>query len=123
MGTNELLDLSSAIVDAWSVPGGPPAGAIEGPTNRVTNELTEIDDGLSFIESFSNIVTFRTDEGLVLFDASSVFTGKGCVSSLRAWADDPIHSLVYTHGHVDHVGGSGHFVEDGEARGHAAPRV
>jgi alkyl sulfatase BDS1-like metallo-beta-lactamase superfamily hydrolase len=123
MGTNELLDLSSAIVDAWSTPGGPPAGAPDGPTNRVTNELTEIDDGLSFIESFSNVVTFRTDEGLVLFDASSAFTGKGCVASLRGWADDPIHSLVYTHGHVDHVGGSGHFVRDGEGRGHAAPQV
>jgi alkyl sulfatase BDS1-like metallo-beta-lactamase superfamily hydrolase len=123
MGTNELLDLSGAIVDAWSRPGGPPAGAPEGPTNRVTNELTAIDDGLAFIESFSNVVSFRTDDGLVLFDASSVFTGKGCVASLRGWADDPIHSLVYTHGHVDHVGGSGHFVRDGETRGHAAPQV
>ena len=57
--------------------------------------------------TFSHVVAFRTDEGLVLFDASSVFTGKGVTASLRAWADDPIHSLVYTHGHVDHVGGSG----------------
>lgn len=120
---SELLDLSSAIVDAWSTPGGPPAGAPEGPTNRVTNELTEIDDGLSFIESFSNVVSFRTDDGLVLFDASSVFTGRGVTASLRAWADDPIHSLVYTHGHVDHVGGSGHLCADGHARGHAAPTV
>ncbi|WP_426573540.1 alkyl sulfatase dimerization domain-containing protein [Aquihabitans sp. McL0605] len=124
MGTSsELLDLSSAIVDAWSTPGGPPPGAVEGPTNRVTNELTEIDDGLSFIESFSNIVTFRTDEGLVLFDASSAFTGRGCTASLRAWADDPIHTLVYTHGHVDHVGGSGFLLDDAERRGHEAPAV
>ena len=36
-------------------------------------------------------------------DASSVFTGRGATQSLRAWADDPIHTLVYTHGHVDHV--------------------
>ena len=120
---SELLDLSSAIVDAWSVPGGPPAGAVEGPTNRVTNELTVIDDGLSFIESFSNVVAFRTDDGLVLFDASSVFTGRGITASLRAWAEDPIHSLVYTHGHVDHVGGSGHLVADGAERGHGAPTV
>lgn len=122
-GPSELLDLSSAIVDAWSAPGGPPPGAVEGPTNRVTNELTELDDGLSFIESFSNIVTFRTDAGLVLFDASSAFTGRGCTASLRGWADDPIHSLVYTHGHVDHVGGSGFLLADAEARGHAAPAV
>jgi alkyl sulfatase BDS1-like metallo-beta-lactamase superfamily hydrolase len=119
----ELLDLSSAIVDAWSTPGGPPPGAPEGPTNRVTNQLTAIDDGLGFIESFSNVVAFRTDDGLVLFDASSVFTGRGCVDSLRAWTDEPVHTLVYTHGHVDHVGGSGHLVHDAHQRGHADPAV
>jgi alkyl sulfatase BDS1-like metallo-beta-lactamase superfamily hydrolase len=123
MATNELLDLSSEIIDAWSTLGGPPEGAIDGPTNRVTNQLTELDDGLAIIESFSNIVAFRTDDGLVLFDASSVFTAKGCVASLRGWTDDPVHSLVYTHGHVDHVGGSGHLVQDGHDRGHAAPQV
>ena len=121
--SSELLDHSAAIVDAWSMPGGPPPGAPEGPTNRVTNELSEVGDGLAVVESFSNVVAFRTDEGLVLFDASSVFTGKGVTASLRAWADDPIHSLVYTHGHVDHVGGSGALLADGEGRGHAAPRV
>ncbi|MCU1358551.1 MAG: yjcS [Acidimicrobiales bacterium] len=120
---SELLDHSSAIVDAWSAPGGPAEGAIDGPTNRVTNELSVLDDGLGFVESFSNVVAFRTDDGLVLFDSSSVFTGRGVTDSLRAWADDPIHSLVYTHGHVDHVGGSGHLLADGAERGHAAPAV
>ncbi len=118
-----LLQHSGAIVDAWSVPGGPPLGAPEGPTNRVTNELSELGDGLAVVESFSHVVAFRTDAGLVLFDASSVFTGKGVTASLRGWADDPIHSLVYTHGHVDHVGGSGALFADGAERGHAAPRV
>ena len=124
MGTSsELLDHSAAIVDAWSTPGGPPAGAPEGPTNRVTNELSELGDGLAVVESFSHVVAFRTNEGLVLFDASSVFTGKGVTASLRAWTDEPIHSLVYTHGHVDHVGGSGALLADGRERGHVAPRV
>ncbi len=120
---NELLDLSSAIVDAWSTPGGPPPGAPEGPTNRVTNDLTELDDGLAIIESFSNIVAIRTDAGLVLFDASSAFTGRGCVASLRSWSDDPVHTLVYTHGHVDHVGGSAFLAADAAARGFRAPVV
>ncbi|QXC61189.1 MBL fold metallo-hydrolase [Aquihabitans sp. G128] len=119
----ELLGLSGAIVDAWSAPGGPPAGAPEGPTNRVTNELSELADGIAVVESFSHVVAFRTDEGLVLFDASSAFTGRGVTASLRAWSDEPVHSLVYTHGHVDHVGGSGALLADGAARGHAAPHV
>ncbi len=123
MGTSELLDHSAAIVDAWSTPGGPPAGAPDGPTNRVTNELSDLGDGLAVVESFSHVVAFRTDEGLVLFDSSSVFTGRGVTASLRAWADEPIHTLVYTHGHVDHVGGSGALVADGRERGHADPRV
>ena len=121
--SSELLDLSSAIVDAWSTPGGPPPGAPEGPTNRVTNELSVLDDDLAVVESFSHVVAFRTDEGLVLFDASSAFTGRGVTASLRSWADDPIHTLVYTHGHVDHVGGSGFLMADATERGHGAPRV
>lgn len=123
MGTSELLAHSAAIVDAWSAPGGPPDGAVDGPTNRITNELSELDDSVAFVESFSNVVVFRTDTGLVLFDASSAFTASGVTASLRAWADDPIHTLVYTHGHVDHVGGSGALLADGRARGHGRPRV
>ncbi len=121
--SSELLDHSAAVVDAWSTPGGPPDGAPEGPTNRVTNELSEVGDGLAVVESFSHVVAFRTEEGLVLFDSSSVFTGKAVTASLRGWADEPVHSLVYTHGHVDHVGGSGALVADGRERGHADPEV
>lgn len=121
--TPEILEHSSAIVDAWSTPGGPPEGAPSGPTNRVTGQLSDLGDGVSLVEAFSHVVTFRTDDGLVLFDTSSTFMGDAVTRSLRAWADDPIHTLVYTHGHVDHVGGSGALVADGRDRGHAPPQV
>lgn len=126
MTSPEILDLSSSIVDAWSHPDGPAADAPEAPasiTMRVTNELHELADGLSFIESFSNVVTFRTDAGLVTFDASSPFTGAGITRSLRAWSHDPLAALVYTHGHLDHVGGSGALIADGIERGHDTPEV
>lgn len=123
MATPEILEHSAAIIDAWSAPGGPPSGASDGPTNRVTNELSDLGDGVGFVESFSNVVALHTDDGLVLLDASSVFTGSGVVRSLRAWNDAPVHTLVYTHGHVDHVGGSGRLLADGEERGYPAPEV
>ena len=96
MSGSELLDLSSAIVD----------GKLDGPTSRITNELSELDDGLAIIESFSNIVALNTGDGLVLFDASSVFTAQG-----------------YTHGHVDHVGGSGFIASEAKTAGHELPNV
>ncbi|MBK9181016.1 MAG: MBL fold metallo-hydrolase [Acidimicrobiales bacterium] len=110
----DLLALSAEMIDRRE---------LTGPTNRVTNELSEIDESLAVVESFSHVVAFRTGDGLVLFDTSSGMTGGGVVESLRRWSADPVHTVVYTHGHVDHVGGSAALVADGRTRGHADPRV
>jgi alkyl sulfatase BDS1-like metallo-beta-lactamase superfamily hydrolase len=42
---------------------------------------------------------------------------------VRGWRTDAVDTIVYTHGHVDHVGGSGAFVADADARGHRRPSV
>jgi len=110
----DLLELSSRIIDA---------GHADEPVNRVTQELSEVADDLAVIESFSHVVLLRTDDGLVAFDTSSGMSGAACVDSLRAWSSDPVTHLIYTHGHVDHVGGSGAFVADAIDRGHARPEV
>jgi alkyl sulfatase BDS1-like metallo-beta-lactamase superfamily hydrolase len=110
----DLLELSARIIDA---------GHADEPVNRVTQELSEVGDDLAVIESFSHVVLLRTDGGLVAFDTSGAHTGAACVESLRAWSSGPVSHLVYTHGHVDHVGGSGAFIADAEARGHARPQV
>ena len=93
------------------------------PTNRVTNTLSEIDDDIALVESFSHLVVLRTDAGLVSFDASGAQSGAACVDELRRWSTAPVDSLVYTHGHADHVGGSGAFVADARERGVRPPRV
>jgi alkyl sulfatase BDS1-like metallo-beta-lactamase superfamily hydrolase len=110
----DLLGLSSRIIDS---------GVLDEPSNRVTQELSEVADGIAVIESFSHVVSFRTAEGLVLFDTSGVWTGAQVVEALRHWSQDPVHSAVYTHGHMDHVGGSQFFATDALARGDAPPRV
>jgi glyoxylase-like metal-dependent hydrolase (beta-lactamase superfamily II) len=108
-----LLEYSNSIVDS---------GVVSGPMNRITNELTVLGDNLAVIESFSHVWSVRTGEGLVLFDASGAPTGSKVVETLRTWSSDPVHTIVYTHGHADHTGGAGAFVADAEARGHPRPR-
>ncbi|MGH1503371.1 MAG: alkyl sulfatase dimerization domain-containing protein [Acidimicrobiales bacterium] len=111
---SELLDLSARLIDD---------GVTDVAPNRVTNELSELGNGVAVVESFSHSVVFRTDDGLVAFDASGAATGQAVTDALRGWSTDPLHSLVYTHGHVDHVGGSGALVADNRERGHRDPRV
>ncbi|MEO7428471.1 MAG: alkyl sulfatase dimerization domain-containing protein [Acidimicrobiales bacterium] len=110
----DLLELSARIIDA---------GHADEPVNRVTQELSEVGDDLAVIESFSHVVLLRTPGGLVAFDTSGGHTGGACVESLRAWSAEPVSHLVYTHGHVDHVGGSGAFIADAEARQQRRPQV
>ena len=110
----DLLGLSARIIDS---------GVADEPVNRVTQELSEVADDIAVVESFSHVVLLRTEGGLVAFDASGAPSGAACVESLRGWSDEPLSHLVYTHGHVDHVGGSGAFVADAEARGNPRPTV
>jgi alkyl sulfatase BDS1-like metallo-beta-lactamase superfamily hydrolase len=66
---------------------------------------------------------FKTGEGLVVFDTSNLQGSGRVVDAVRNWSKDPFHSLVYTHGHMDHVGGCGTFLRDAQERGHPRPRV
>ncbi len=96
----DLLALSSRIIDD---------GIIDhdtGPVNRITNELSEVADGLAVVESFSHSVVIDAGDGLVAFDASHARTGRAVVEAIQGWSSIPVTHVVYTHGHADHVGGS-----------------
>ncbi|MFQ5477605.1 MAG: alkyl sulfatase dimerization domain-containing protein [Candidatus Binatia bacterium] len=111
----DLLALSARYIDE---------GIYEGPgsVNRVTTELSEISDGVAVIEAFSHVVTFRTGDGLVLFDTSLGALAGGVKNSLRAWSGEPVNTIAFTHGHIDHVGGAGTFIKEAEACGNPRPR-
>ena len=108
------LDLSTRLIDS---------GVVDTPPNRITEELSELADGVALIESFSHVVAVDTGDGLVTFDASGFRSGPKVVESLRRWSSDPVHTIVYTHGHLDHVGGSSAFAADAADRGRPTPRV
>jgi alkyl sulfatase BDS1-like metallo-beta-lactamase superfamily hydrolase len=108
------IELSTKVIDS---------GIVDQPLNRVNNEITELADNLAIVESFSHSVVWDTGDGLMCFDASGAGSGEAVVKSIRSWRSDLISSLVYTHGHADHVGGSIAFANDAKLRGAPNPHV
>ncbi|HUH04744.1 MAG TPA: alkyl sulfatase dimerization domain-containing protein [Kofleriaceae bacterium] len=85
--------------------------------------LEELSDGVAFVSSFANVSAFDTTDGLVLVDTGGFMAAGGVYTSLRGWTDKPLHTAVYTHGHVDHVFGVRRFDEEAVDRGWSRPVV
>ena len=97
----DLLELSSRIIDS---------GLDFDQFSRIKQELSEVADSIVLVESWSHSIALRTGAGLVVFDASGQRSGRAVVAALGKWSADPVDTIVYTHGHLDHVGGSAAFV-------------
>ncbi len=67
--------------------------------------LAPLAPGLGFVAAFANAAAVTTDEGLVLIDTSSMFHAHAVFESVQRFSSAPLHTAVYTHGHVDHVFG------------------
>ena len=80
-------------------------------------------EGVAFLPSFANVIAFETEEGLVLVDTGGFLLGDHVHAQLRAWTDQPLHTAIFTHGHVDHVFGVPPFEAEATERGRPAPRV
>jgi alkyl sulfatase BDS1-like metallo-beta-lactamase superfamily hydrolase len=108
------IELSTRVIDS---------GVVDERLNRVDGDIWELTDNVAIVESFSHCVTVNTGDGLMCFDASGAQSGTKVVESIRTWSSAPISHLVYTHGHLDHVGGSGAFLADATSRGTRRPTV
>jgi alkyl sulfatase BDS1-like metallo-beta-lactamase superfamily hydrolase len=85
--------------------------------------LDEVAPGMAFVASFGNVVAIATDGALVLVDTGNQVLAAANHASIRAWSDLPLDTVVYTHGHIDHVFGMAPFDEEAEAAGRPRPRV
>lgn len=111
MDGQEMLERSAR----WIT--GEEALAMNGLFSEDTGGAAVVTDGVALIEAFSNIVAFETEEGIVLFDVSHHLSAPKAITELRTWSNAPVHTAVYTHGHVDHVTGAQAFDADAAARG------
>jgi len=60
-----------------------------------------------------NAVLFETDAGLVLVDTGMAPAGPAILDAMRQVSDAPLHTIIYTHGHVDHAYGTWALTEAG----------
>jgi alkyl sulfatase BDS1-like metallo-beta-lactamase superfamily hydrolase len=79
----------------------------------------EVADRAWFQSLFSGCTAFETDAGIVLIDSGLKRVGKQLAVMLRQRTSAPIHTAIFTQGHVDHAYGLTHFLLPGQA----PPRV
>ena len=113
----DLLEISRRVIDE-----GERTEQV-GPINRIIHKLSEINDDIAIVEAFSHVVLLKTDAGFVAVDASGAASGDRVLQEIRRYSQDPIAALIYTHGHVDHIGGSGYFRADAERHNRPYPTV
>lgn len=79
--------------------------------------LVELLPRTAFVAAFANALALQSSEGLILIDTSSMFHAATVHGAVRAWTQKPLHTAVYTHGHVDHVFGLPPFEQEAQASG------
>jgi len=83
----------------------------------------EVAERTLFYNSFANVTAFATDGGLVLVDAGTFAHQDLVFQAVRDWSKERVDTIVYTHGHVDHVFCVPLFADEAKERGWSPPRV
>jgi len=112
----EILDVAEALwkgeTDTYAHhPFGVPRG------------IEEIAPGTWFYRGFANSIICRTDDGLVIVDPGANWDSWQKYQAVRSVTAEHLNTAIYTHGHVDHVYGVSHYVEEGDTQGFRKPTV
>jgi alkyl sulfatase BDS1-like metallo-beta-lactamase superfamily hydrolase len=88
-----------------------------------TGELEEIAPKVAFCRWLANFVVCKTDEGLVLIDCGSYSNQDRTLPLVRTYSTARVHTIIYTHGHLDHAGGAPPIAAEAGRNRVARPRV
>jgi len=78
-----------------------------------TGDVLELRPRTYFLATFANMSAIETDEGLLLVDTSVAQFADGNRRALRKHTAAPLHTIVYTHGHLDHAFGVQPWLDEG----------
>jgi len=81
---------------------------------RVWGDPGEVAPDVFMYPAFVNTYALRTPAGLLIVDPGFTHAARQMQAAVRAWSDAPLHTAVYTHGHVDHAFGLRAFLASGE---------
>ena len=63
----------------------------------------------------ANSIMIEGDDGIIIVDTLSTYEdAKEVIAEFRKITDKPVKAIIYSHGHLDHVHGTGAFLEEGE---------
>lgn len=88
--------------------------------------VTRVGDHIISIHSTyfcGSVTAMRTGAGLVVIDTAGAPFAARTLELMRSWDDSPVHTVIYTHGHVDHTSGIAGIDEEAVARGLPRPRI
>jgi alkyl sulfatase BDS1-like metallo-beta-lactamase superfamily hydrolase len=89
----------------------------------LSGDLAEVAPRCAFVPSLGNATAFETDAGLVLVDTGGFMLAGLVHEQIRGWSESPLHTAIYSHGHVDHVFGVPLFEREAEENGWPRPHV
>ena len=89
------------------------------PLGHWGESISQVAEKTWFLSLLANVIAFETDDGLVLVDAGLRNFAPRMAQELRQRTTAPVHTAIYTHGHVDHAFGLDYFLIEGQPR----PRV
>jgi alkyl sulfatase BDS1-like metallo-beta-lactamase superfamily hydrolase len=88
--------------------------------------LTSVADNIIAVHTTyfcGSVTAIRMGDGLVLVDTANQATAEKVLALIRTWDAGPIHTVIYTHGHIDHTGGITAIDREAEAKGQPRPRI